>query len=81
MVVFAVMFAFHASKTGLEQFCVVRDKREQWAETTGGRSAIHARAEESTAARGETVPAGFFRGLLAQMRNKQTQTSQIKWLF
>lgn len=42
MVVFAVMFAFHASKTGLEQFCVERDKREQWAETTGGRSAIHA---------------------------------------
>lgn len=75
MAVFAVMFAFRASKTGLEQFCVVRDKREQWAETTGGRSAIHARAEERTAARGARAPAGFFRGLLAQMRERQPQTS------
>lgn len=38
--VFAVMFASHASKTVLGQFCSALDKREQRAETTGGRSAM-----------------------------------------
>lgn len=71
---FAVMFAFHASQRGLEQFCVAWDKREQRAETTGGR---RSRGEDGGEGR-----AGAPRGLAGVFFFVQMgQTSQKRWLF